>query len=150
MSEYSEKFKDPRWQKKRLEILERDEFTCLLCGDTENQLHVHHIWYEKGKEPWEYKDRCYITLCETCHLVEHEADKAVKGTSLYALKNSGLPSSVIHDLVLSLHHFQFRVERVFYPELDELCSLIQKIGAGEIPFYDLIDFNNKYIKKQNG
>jgi len=25
---YSEKLKDPRWQKKRLEILSRDNFTC--------------------------------------------------------------------------------------------------------------------------
>ena len=30
---YSEKLKDPRWQKKRLEILERDNFRCQYCGD---------------------------------------------------------------------------------------------------------------------
>jgi hypothetical protein len=27
-SEYSKKLKHPRWQKKRLEILDRDKFTC--------------------------------------------------------------------------------------------------------------------------
>lgn len=30
---YSQKLRDPRWQKKRLEILERDSFTCQHCHD---------------------------------------------------------------------------------------------------------------------
>ena len=45
MSEYAEKFKDPRWQKKRLEILERDDFSCRVCYDASNTLHVHHCFY---------------------------------------------------------------------------------------------------------
>lgn len=40
-SEYLEKLKDPRWQKRRLEIFQRDEFTCQVCFDTESTLHVH-------------------------------------------------------------------------------------------------------------
>ncbi len=28
---YAEQLKDPRWQKRRLEILQRDEWRC-LCG----------------------------------------------------------------------------------------------------------------------
>lgn len=42
---YSEKLKDPRWQKKRLEILNRDEFACRFCGDNKSTLNVHHISY---------------------------------------------------------------------------------------------------------
>jgi hypothetical protein len=64
---YSEKLKDPRWQKKRLEILNRDEWACQNCGDTETTLHVHHRWYEPGFEPWDYSNECLITLCECCH-----------------------------------------------------------------------------------
>lgn len=64
---YSEKLKDPRWQRRRLEILNRDEFTCQKCGDKENTLHVHHRWYKFGKEPWEYPDEILITLCHNCH-----------------------------------------------------------------------------------
>ena len=30
---YSEQLKSPKWQKKRLEIMQRDKFTCQLCGD---------------------------------------------------------------------------------------------------------------------
>ena len=42
---FSEQYKHPLWQKKRLEILEFSEFTCDNCGDTESQLHIHHRAY---------------------------------------------------------------------------------------------------------
>ena len=41
MSKYTEKFKDPRWQKKRLEILEREKWMCEDCEDKTTQLHIH-------------------------------------------------------------------------------------------------------------
>ena len=66
MKTYSEKLKDPRWQKKRLEVMERDGFTCRDCGATHKTLHVHHCMYEKG-EPWETDSRFLLTLCEDCH-----------------------------------------------------------------------------------
>jgi len=66
-TEYSNKLKDPRWQKKRLEILQRDEFTCQKCGDMESTLHVHHKRYIPSNDPWEYPDFLLITLCENCH-----------------------------------------------------------------------------------
>ena len=59
MSTYSDKLKSPKWQKKRLEILQRDNFTCFNCGDTERTLHVHHESYIKGKEPWDYTKEEY-------------------------------------------------------------------------------------------
>lgn len=70
-SEYSQKLKDPRWQKKRLEIMQRDDWTCQRCYWTEDTLVVHHKTYLKGKNPWEYPDSLLITLCEDCHTVEH-------------------------------------------------------------------------------
>jgi hypothetical protein len=59
--------KDPRWQKKRLKIMERNEFTCEDCGATDKTLHVHHGYYEKGIAPWEYSGDTLHCLCETCH-----------------------------------------------------------------------------------
>lgn len=64
---YAEKLRDPRWQKKRLEILERDEWRCRRCGDPTKTLHVHHGYYEPGYEPWDYDSRTMWTLCEECH-----------------------------------------------------------------------------------
>lgn len=64
---YSEKLKHPKWQKKRLEILSRDKFTCKLCRDKETMLHVHHKEYWKNTEPWDYPNTNFITLCRHCH-----------------------------------------------------------------------------------
>jgi hypothetical protein len=68
---YQEQIKDPRWQKKRLEIMELDHFTCCCCRATDKTLNVHHRWYDKGKMIWEYDNICLITLCEDCHKNEH-------------------------------------------------------------------------------
>jgi hypothetical protein len=64
---YIELLKDPRWQKKRLEILNRDEWCCISCYNAELTLHVHHLKYDSGKMPWEYDNRFLVTLCENCH-----------------------------------------------------------------------------------
>jgi hypothetical protein len=69
---YQEKLKDPRWQKKRLKILERDDWACQKCFDTESTLHIHHRYYRKC-EPWEYPDDALVTLCENCHEEEKES-----------------------------------------------------------------------------
>ena len=74
MSAYSEKFKDPRWQKKRLKIMERDEFRCQACYDTEATLHVHHLQYDKNKDPWDYPSESLITYCKICHRDAHSED----------------------------------------------------------------------------
>lgn len=65
---YSEKLKDPRWQKKRLEVLQRDDFRCLLCGDPDSSLHVHHQKYV-GDNPWNAPTMFLRTYCEHCHAV---------------------------------------------------------------------------------
>lgn len=64
---YAEKFKDPRWQQKRLEILSRDKFECRHCGAKEKQLHVHHLYYIKSRDPWAYPSGSLVTLCFQCH-----------------------------------------------------------------------------------
>lgn len=68
---YSKKLKDPRWQKMRLEILSRDGFKCLVCGDGNSTLHVHHCYYVSGRDPWEYGQRALKTLCSKCHDAAH-------------------------------------------------------------------------------
>ena len=64
---YPELLKHPLWQRKRLEIMQRDDFTCQSCGETESILNVHHKKYRANRKPWEYKDDNFITLCEDCH-----------------------------------------------------------------------------------
>jgi hypothetical protein len=63
---YAEKLKDPRWQKKRLQVLNQDEFTCQSCYGTDVELHVHHIEYTQ-QNPWDEPLYNLITLCKDCH-----------------------------------------------------------------------------------
>ena len=74
---YSEKLRSPKWQKKRLEILSRDGWRCLFCGTETENLQVHHIIY-KRRDPWDYPDYLYQTLCDDCHDERQKlTDKAV-------------------------------------------------------------------------
>lgn len=75
---YSEKLKDPKWQRKRLEIMERDTFQCQICWNKEETLTVHHKSYIKGRDPWDYDDEYLITLCEDCHQSVHYWEKNIK------------------------------------------------------------------------
>jgi hypothetical protein len=72
---YSDLLKDPRWQKKRLEILQRDNFKCMLCGDETTSLNIHHKEYVNDKKPWEYENITLITICENCHYIVKLAKK---------------------------------------------------------------------------
>jgi|ERR1700756_1488308 len=69
---YSEKLQSPQWQKKRLEIFQRDNFSCVRCKANYKQLQVHHKKYIKGNDPWNYENHFLETLCITCHKNEHE------------------------------------------------------------------------------
>ena len=37
---YMDKLRDPRWQRKRLQVLERDGWKCRSCGSMGETLHV--------------------------------------------------------------------------------------------------------------
>lgn len=77
---YAQKLKHPKWQQKRLKILERDRWTCQLCGDINKTLHVHHLKYTA--EPYNEPDEKLITYCEICHgVVSKFKDKTVYSIS---------------------------------------------------------------------
>ena len=71
---YSDALQDPRWQKKRLEVFQRDNWSCQLCGNGLNDgvpLNIHHRIYHTGRKPWEYDDKELLTICEKCHTKLH-------------------------------------------------------------------------------
>lgn len=81
---YAEKLKDPRWQKKRLKIMEYANWRCQICGGKDRTLHCHHSYYTRGKQPWQYPDGSIICICETCHekihapAIQHEVHAELK------------------------------------------------------------------------
>jgi 5-methylcytosine-specific restriction endonuclease McrA len=91
MSTYSEKLRHPSWQKKRLEILSRDNWTCVNCSNQDQMLHVHHIFYDSQyQNPWDYPDYCLIVLCAECHASEHDAKKQALLDLQHQLAKSGI------------------------------------------------------------
>lgn len=75
---YKEKLLSPKWQKLRLEIMQRDNFACVKCGNTEETLQIHHKNYVFGKNPWDYPPEMLETLCSICHNSEFTFNKKLK------------------------------------------------------------------------
>lgn len=82
---YKEKLLDPRWQKLRLDVLNRDNFMCQLCNDTKSTLHIHHLNYSKSGNPWDSNMDDLETLCKECHSII-EYNKSYKIHPITALK----------------------------------------------------------------
>lgn len=95
---YREMLKHPNWQRKRLEILERDDFTCVLCGTNEVTLHVHHWRYVWGNKPWEYDNADLATLCEDCHALETRYRKPAEDSLLQAIRRKHLSWKIVCDI----------------------------------------------------
>lgn len=95
MSTYREQLRDPRWQRKRLEIMQRDGFACRCCSATTKTLNVHHNYYVSSAPPWDYQDSALFTLCEDCHKEEESAKKHLdEMLSFFVRQGGGLNSDV--------------------------------------------------------
>jgi len=103
---YSDKLKSPRWQRKRLEIMQRDNFKCCICDNVEKELNVHHLYYIKDTDPWDYDDECYVTLCVDCH--NHVHTVMTKIVALIAFK------AIKDGLCL------FDIDKLLNPNKDEI------------------------------
>lgn len=102
---YQEKLLDPRWQRKRLEILQDDEWQCQKCHATENTLHVHHLYYEKGRDPWDYSRDALIILCASCHEDETRDRPVEEQELLDSLRRGGYFYNHLFQLSVALHYF---------------------------------------------
>jgi hypothetical protein len=97
---YSEKLKSPKWQKKRLEILNRDKFKCKLCLDTETELQIHHLKYTK--EPWDAPNKDLITYCKHCHKLVSTC-KDINILKVLKVKSPNKITSIIVDYISNVH-----------------------------------------------
>ena len=124
---YSELLRSPLWQKKRLKILERDDYTCQHCGCKERELQVHHRVYHRGAKPWEYDDSELITLCNRCHEIETE------------VKNQHyLDFMCICDLSRKIGLSELFIEQLFTAVVSSLESICAN-SYSELPRYMLFE-----------
>ena len=75
---YSDDIKSGKWQRLRLEVMQRDQVRCRACK-CENNLNVHHLYYESGKHIYDYEIESLVTLCENCHSKLHKDLAKVSG-----------------------------------------------------------------------
>lgn len=164
---YFEKLKDPRWQKKRLEVLESNEWRCERCMDAESTLHVHHRQYFKGREPWEYEAGQLAVLCESCHEATHEEVDALLLACSYCVSDgpfsrdaaasvvAGFAGQSINAAHVSDPHGYltgvlaqklsgWRRQSLTAPELDELNRILDRDLGG---FAAMV---RAYLKKHKG
>ena len=131
MTTYSEKLKDPRWQKKRLEILQRDDWQCQRCGDRTTTLNVHHLAYFSGQEPWECPSELMQTVCSTCHDEYHQEMPIASEHLIRSLKGIGAWSGDVESIAFELQHFAPILSqegwRVFHYHFD---NLIRDMASG--------------------
>ncbi len=116
---YSELLTNPLWQKKRLEIMNRDAFTCQKCNHTDTTLNVHHLKYHNGLKPWEYLDVDLITLCKDCHFEIEELKKAgdktpFKDIVIYKINMEDNPIRVL----FILHGYKCSLKKYYGDRLD--------------------------------
>jgi 5-methylcytosine-specific restriction endonuclease McrA len=68
---YADLLKDPKWLKKRAEIIAEAGGQCTTCRTFDGPFHVHHTLYIKGRMPWDYDGNALMCLCPKCHERQH-------------------------------------------------------------------------------
>jgi hypothetical protein len=135
MSTYFQKLRDPRWQKMRLEVMQKNEFCCEICGDSKSTLNVHHKVYFKDRDPWEYLPEQLSCLCESCHEENHNKIDSLKFfTSLVPL-DGPISKDPLCLVIAGLLDFDYKLslEIIGYEDC-EFASKRYKLGQklGEI------------------
>lgn len=93
-NQYSDSLKNGNWQKRRVDILQRDNFKCTICGSNE-LLDIHHVDYIEGFKAWEYPNDMFKTLCRKCHEKEQPRSKAER----YLMNSLKMKGFMVGDLL---------------------------------------------------
>ncbi len=123
---YAEKLKHPKWQKARLKALESANYECSSCGASERTLHVHHGYYAKGREPWEYEPESLHVLCEECH-----GRATAEMAELLRLIGLSGPSRIVSMIGYVKAQIAMDTESMIAPvtDIEECCGIADALGA---------------------
>ena len=120
---YAERLADPRWQKVRLEVFDRDDWRCRCCGNHESELHAHHSFYRQGCDPWDYPVDSIITYCHGCHEAEHGRSFAGDAGVLQLLRKAGFAR--VEDRVCIASAFVREVGALSIDDLAEIEIVVR-------------------------
>lgn len=141
---YAELLRDPRWQKKRLEVMQRDSFTCNDCGSSKHTLNVHHIHYIRGHNPWEYPSAGLVTLCEDCHSLK---DNNLGDKIALEIFMCGFGEPFMANLMIGFHYLS--QENIKEDEREIIEAVFSRILL-DCEFRKVItkSYNNYLVKKR--
>jgi hypothetical protein len=133
---YSEKLRDPRWQRLRLEVMQRDGFACRDCGASDKTLHVHHCHYV-GSAPWMTPPGLLLTLCADCHESRGELESDAKTALAWLMSRMGHAQDD-EELMLFAQSLMSAADKAdFHPALishEEMCDLADLAREGQRAF----------------
>lgn len=67
-NDFFKSYQTAEWQRLKYRVLERDNYTCQICGEKSGLMQVHHITYKHcGGKAYNAPMGDLITLCEECH-----------------------------------------------------------------------------------
>lgn len=157
--------RDPRWQKARLETMQRAGFACERCGDKETTLNVHHKNYKRDHAPWEYELNNFVCLCRDCHEEIHAQKEMINNLLPYVSADvdefmSGLAASQENRKYIgSLHqrkftyNFSFNMGVLFYVlEIRTNAFFIEKLSQfleNDDFFDDLVRLMRTYLEHED-
>jgi hypothetical protein len=109
---YQKKLAHPKWQKKRLVIMQRDNFYCQYCNVADEELHVHHRYYLPNTEIWDYPDESLITLCNSCYESEENDLKELSNLD-QRFRRLNLSAYEINDIIAEIEYFVRRKSSIY-------------------------------------
>lgn len=59
----------------RHKVFERDQYTCMICGQVGGRLNAHHIKPYAYYPELRYRTNNGVTLCESCHRKVHKSKR---------------------------------------------------------------------------
>lgn len=105
-SGFQRKLRDPRWIRKKFSLFKNAQWKCQSPGciaycipeelrslDSLERfpLCVHHLYYERNLDPWNYPDSAFMVTCQKCHEERLIAERAVKKEVIQRLRNIPTP-----------------------------------------------------------
>lgn len=129
---YADKLRDPRWQRRRLEIMERDGFACRTCDSVKKTLNVHHTYYDRGVEPWDYPAHSLVTFCEDHHKQEGAEQTKWDWELAVAFRRLGATNARMERIAMMLGEID-RLGKIPAAALAEIEDAIDLIWQAQMP-----------------
>ncbi len=111
VSSYSDKLETQNWHSFARKIRQENGNFYNACRRGDLVLQVHHTFYDKKRQPWEYESHEMVVLCEKCHHELHDQLQAFRKfvfgnltPASFKVLNGALLAGITHHDPLTFVH----------------------------------------------